>query len=332
MLSIIIPVYNAEATINCCLSSITKQGIDDFEVIIINDGSYDKSREICKDWCINDPRFHLIEQHNSGPSAARNLGIDQAVGKYITFMDSDDELSSDSLRPNLEYMEKHPEVSLIQFPLEVHHTNGNVEKRNTCETTLTGIRVINDIWCRSSDVINGFFWGKIYLASLFKGIRFPIGIRNSEDSWLLCEILPRCNVVRLSKDGAYLYKIHKGSLSFAIDQEQKNRHAVNNMRVLIKKLDNTKRLELSYATQVGCFAYCLTSLAELVNHEGFPPALSREFEDNIDDFPLGIRQIVCSKASLKARLKGLLAKLLGSRRYVGLLGIRSKIPFLKRLS
>ena len=92
LLSVIIPVYNCEKYLDECLSSLTRQGLNDkeYEVLIVNDGSTDKSAEIALSYCEKYHNFHLLNQKNQGVSAARNKGLDSARGKYIAFIDSDD--------------------------------------------------------------------------------------------------------------------------------------------------------------------------------------------------------------------------------------------------
>ena len=96
-ISIVIPVYNAEKTLIRCLDSIQQQTYKDFEAILINDGSSDSSAEICQRYCEADKRFKLINQENSGPSKARNQGIDAAISKYLAFVDSDDYIEPNML-------------------------------------------------------------------------------------------------------------------------------------------------------------------------------------------------------------------------------------------
>ena len=95
MISIIIPLYNKEAIIKKSLESVLTQDYDDFEVIVVNDGSTDKSAEIVK--AIHDTRITLIEQENGGPSKARNTGVKNAKGEWILFLDADDELLQGAL-------------------------------------------------------------------------------------------------------------------------------------------------------------------------------------------------------------------------------------------
>lgn len=95
MISVVIPLYNKEPIIEKSLYSVLSQDYDDFEVVVVNDGSTDRSAEIVKG--IDDSRIRLIEQENSGPSKARNTGVDNAKGEWIVFLDADDEFVSGAL-------------------------------------------------------------------------------------------------------------------------------------------------------------------------------------------------------------------------------------------
>ena len=97
MISVIVPVYNVEEYLEECLNSIQHQTYTDIEVILVNDGSRDGSKEICERYCQQDPRFHLINQENKGLSVARNRGMTESRGEFITFVDSDDVLKEDML-------------------------------------------------------------------------------------------------------------------------------------------------------------------------------------------------------------------------------------------
>ena len=104
MISVIVPVYNVEDYLEECLESIQCQTYTDIEVILVNDGSRDGSKEICERYCQQDPRFHLINQENRGLSGARNRGMTESKGEFITFVDSDDVLKEDMLEQLLKHM------------------------------------------------------------------------------------------------------------------------------------------------------------------------------------------------------------------------------------
>ena len=97
MISIIIPIYNAEAALERMLVSVSKQTFGDYELLLINDGSTDNSEVICLEAQRNDKRIRYISQTNQGVSAARNLGIKESQGDYITFLDADDEIDTNYL-------------------------------------------------------------------------------------------------------------------------------------------------------------------------------------------------------------------------------------------
>lgn len=96
--SIIVPVFNGENFVEKCITKLLEQTFYEIEVIIINDGSTDKTQKICEEMCKKDARIKLFNQENAGPSAARNLGLEMAVGEWITFVDSDDWLDKDCIQ------------------------------------------------------------------------------------------------------------------------------------------------------------------------------------------------------------------------------------------
>jgi len=98
LVSIIVPVYNTEKYIRQCLDSILNQTYQNFECLLINDGSSDNSADICREYVAKDARFRYFEKENGGVSSARNLGMERSGGAYITFIDSDDWLENDALQ------------------------------------------------------------------------------------------------------------------------------------------------------------------------------------------------------------------------------------------
>ena len=95
--SIIVPVYKAEAYLHRCVDSILIQTFEDFELILIDDGSPDRSGEICDEYAAKDPRIRVFHKENGGVSSARNLGIENMIGEFVSFIDADDELYPNSI-------------------------------------------------------------------------------------------------------------------------------------------------------------------------------------------------------------------------------------------
>lgn len=123
IISIIVPVYNAEAYLNRCIDSILEQTIQDFEVILVNDGSKDSSLAICKEYASQDSRVRVFSKPNGGVSSARNYAIEHATGEYIMFADADDWLDKDAIEKCYPYL---PEHDMVKFGLKSHWGDGSI--------------------------------------------------------------------------------------------------------------------------------------------------------------------------------------------------------------
>ena len=117
MISVIVPVYNVEKYLQECLDSIQNQTYSDIEVILVNDGSTDKSKEICGKYCKQDNRFQLLNQENQGLSAARNSGVAASTGEFIAFVDSDDIILPNYLETLMHYMLEDVDIVESQFTI-----------------------------------------------------------------------------------------------------------------------------------------------------------------------------------------------------------------------
>lgn len=122
--SVIIPIYNAEKTLERCLISVKNQQFSDFEVIMVDDGSLDQSRQIAEGVSCRDKRFRYLYQKNSGVSSARNLGLSEAEGEYITFLDSDDIYYPTYLSSFADMIQKYPEHGHYWCAFEEIDSNG----------------------------------------------------------------------------------------------------------------------------------------------------------------------------------------------------------------
>lgn len=116
-LSIVIPVYNVENTLERCLQSVCQRLIPNFEIILINDGSTDKSLAICKRYASNYVNIRIFNQENHGLSYARNKGIEECFSEYITFIDSDDYIDPETFPSLMTILEKHPEYDILEYPI-----------------------------------------------------------------------------------------------------------------------------------------------------------------------------------------------------------------------
>ena len=208
-LSVIVPVYRVEPYLDYCLRSIVQQDIEDCEVILMDDKSPDHSGEICDAWTQKDARFRVVHcPENKGLSAARNQGIELARGEYITFIDSDDYLSPHTLSPQLELLDIHPEVDVLEYPVCVHH---GAEQTHLY---LPGHGEITDYagWLRRKGYRHCYACNKIYKRHLWEDIRFPEG-RLFEDLLTIPSVMRQARRILASDKGLYYYCSRKGSIS-----------------------------------------------------------------------------------------------------------------------
>ena len=210
-LSVIVPIYNVENYLRECIDSILDQDVDGMEVILVDDGSMDGSGAICDEYAEKDQCVTVVHMENGGPASARNVGLDLACGQYIAFVDSDDYLLPNAYSPNLEYMEKHPDVDCLQFPFVYDQETSIVRyyERQEEEKTFVGNEVFLNWW--NGKVIYDTLWGKVFKREVFTDLRLPIGVF-AEDAMIVPELSKRCHRVFLSMKGRYFYRCTEGSL------------------------------------------------------------------------------------------------------------------------
>lgn len=209
-ITVVIPVYNGENYIVKCIDSVLNQTYKNLEIIIVNDGSTDKTKGILEKYVNNNSRIKIFEQSNKGISAARNLGIDHTKTNYITFIDSDDWIESDMIELLYRNIVKYnSEISAcgyyLDFQNNVKEINADATIHNfTKKEALT--RILFD------EEIKSHPWGRLYRTSLFKNLRFPVG-RIYEDYALLYLLVNEGENFVLEKVPKYHYVQHSASLS-----------------------------------------------------------------------------------------------------------------------
>jgi glycosyltransferase involved in cell wall biosynthesis len=115
LISIIVPIYNGEKYLSKCLDSILAQRFEDFELLLINDGSQDSSLSICRKYAQADKRISIYDIPNGGVSAARNVGIDNATGEWVMFIDSDDWVEEGLLETGLPYFNEYDMIDIATY-------------------------------------------------------------------------------------------------------------------------------------------------------------------------------------------------------------------------
>ena len=171
MISVIVPVYNVEEYLEECLESIQYQTYTDIEVILVNDGSTDSSKEICERFCQADSRFRLINQENKGQSAARNRGVKESVGQFIMFVDSDDIINKDVLEVLLPYMKK--DVDIVECGMTRNKEEFFLNKTSTIIFEGDAKEAILN--CISFDAVKFCAFTKLYRREIVEKIPFLEG-------------------------------------------------------------------------------------------------------------------------------------------------------------
>ncbi len=180
--SVIVPVYNAEKTLHKCISSILSQTFKDFELILVIDGATDSSIDICSKFAQTDNRICIVEKENNGVSAARNSGLDNATGKYVTFVDSDDYVSSDFLAELVAPMKSGINFALCGY-MQIDCNTSEEQSILPYEDNKLIYGNINTIIKLNSPPFISQPWNKIFRRDIIdkNKIRFPENISLGED-------------------------------------------------------------------------------------------------------------------------------------------------------
>lgn len=209
LVSVIVPVYNVEKYIRKCIESIITQTYTNLDIILIDDGSTDKSGKICDEYEKLDTRITVIHKKNGGLSSARNSGLDIAKGKYIGFVDSDDYISIDMYEVLLRYMEDEVDIVACGRYIVYPRIDKKVNKRIYCSDKIKKYNNIQAIEELLKPQIFPFgVVDKIYRKELFSNIRFPIG-RISEDIPVTYALFKKSrNIVHIGDCKYYNFQSH----------------------------------------------------------------------------------------------------------------------------
>ena len=211
LISVIVPVYRVEAYLDRCLRSITEQTYRNLEIILVDDGSPDRSGAICDAYAGKDSRVKVIHQENQGLSGARNTGIRAATGKYITFVDSDDAIHRDMVRYLLKLMKgHHADLSACQKQLIREDSTRIRDDAAALNRVLEGTDACMDALVRSGD-LEVCAWGKLYRTEMFREVEYPLG-KYHEDVFTTYRLAAQCSRIAIGSRKLYLYRQRGGSI------------------------------------------------------------------------------------------------------------------------
>mgnify|MGYP000912134466 CR=1 FL=1 len=209
MISVIIPIYNAETTLRRCLDSILSQSYRSLEIIVVDDGSKDTSGNLCDEYGEKNDRVVVIHQENQGVSAARNRGIDIASGEYVAFIDSDDYVDSDYFQVLLEGIERFNADFGMSALTAVPHIDMYtcLKSNNDIVSLIIGLKY----------GINAAPYNKIFKKHLIGNLRFDPQIYMGEDTLFAVEYAKKCRKGIFINKAMYHYNERTSSTSYMRD-------------------------------------------------------------------------------------------------------------------
>ena len=247
--SVVVPIYNAEKTLDRCLSSIVTQTYKNLEIILINDGSTDKSLEICKNWQEKDKRIRIICKDNGGVSSARNMGLISSLGEYISFVDSDDTIEKNMIEVLVSNMLKYnADLSIVNYKKIIkgkeYFDNASNDKK---------IIVYNkkEKFYIDLSIYKGFLWNKLFRKEKIENLALDENVHFCEDEMFLIDYVEKTNIYVYDERILYNYYIYENSGSSWTTWNEKKVTVLDARKKLIKKLSKydvtvTKRYYMEY--------------------------------------------------------------------------------------
>ena len=210
-ISVIVPIYNVEKYLRDCIDSILKQTYTNLEIILVDDGSSDKCPKICDEYARVDSRIIVVHKKNGGLSDARNVGLNICTGDYISFIDSDDWVNNNMLETLMDSITNNSsDFSFCGISRMNEDDNSCIELiKYGIERKETKYAFFKDILVRNHENVS--VCNKLYLASIFQDIRFPVG-QLYEDAAIICKVMNKIKTVSYTGSVNYYYRCRNGSI------------------------------------------------------------------------------------------------------------------------
>lgn len=267
-LSVIIPIYNAQSQIECCVQSICRQTYKNIEIILVDDGSSDGSFDLCQKLAQSDERIKAIHQENQGASAARNTGLEIMQGEYLAFVDADDFLVSQSIYEEvINAFNSKPEVDMVVFNWETFDTEKNsvVADSHIGDSVMTSSKAATLIADNfSTECGGGYPWNKVFRAErIFDGAEpeflFNTDLFVYEDKLFVLQCLSKCRMVQTISTVGYRYCVFPNSISHDVNRRGKMRknvvYALEIAEDFYRNIDKKVLREIKKNKNIAIIAY-----------------------------------------------------------------------------
>lgn len=239
-ISIIIPVYNVEKYLPACLDSILNQTYNDFEIVLVDDGSKDSSGKICEEYALKNDSIKVIHQSNGGQSTARNTGLRAASGEYVFFVDSDDLLYTDKVLEKVAKKTVNKPDAIFHKHIRWFEKTGKYTECDYSYDENTQGQSFEDILCKliDNDAYGNAAWKKFVRRDLLvdNNIEFQTGISAEDNDWFY-KVLLVMHSVELIDEVFYVYRQREGSVTHG-----KSEKLFDNMMWIIEKWAETVKI------------------------------------------------------------------------------------------
>lgn len=229
-ISIIIPVYNCEKYLNRCLDSVLNQTYNELEIILVNDGSTDKTSDICDKYKVKDERIKVIHKENGGVSSARNVGISESSGEYIMFLDSDDWIESNMVEKMYNHISRYDDIDMVMCGccLEFSSKEKNILDIKLKNKTYNSLEeYLKEFSYYRDKGVFGYSVNKIFRSSIIKNNQVLFKKYSiAEDLFFLYDLLPYCNKIKVIEDSLYHY-MHENQHSLSKSNKEDSLYIIN---------------------------------------------------------------------------------------------------------
>lgn len=301
-LSIIVPVYNREKSIERCIKSIMNQTYTNIEIIIVDDGSKDNTPKICKELQKKDKRIKYIQQKNSGVAEARNTGLVESSGNYIGFVDSDDYIEKNMYETLITEMESSKsDIAFCNYNIVDSNNKKNRKKCINKQMVFSANELIKKVLLENE--FNGVCWNRVFDRKIVQDTKFDKRMGMCEDLEFLMKIIPKCNKISYVNKELYNYVLADQNITTQNYYNSLNKWdcEVRYCNSLIKKYDKTD-IEI-YAKK----RYARINVSIYRNLKKEYKELSKKYRKNALKY--FYRIIFSNKIPIRFRMKLVLVKL-----------------------
>lgn len=265
LVSVIIPVYNVEEYLTCCVKSVMRQTYTNIEIILVDDGSTDKSGIMCDELQTEDSRISVIHKSNGGLSDARNIGISKACGRYTALIDSDDFVSDDYIEVLLKAMnDNDADIVQCKFAEVSEKCTVYSSKKSNHIKIYDREHALKDMLYQKK--LNNSAWGKLYKTDALKKYKYPVG-KLYEDLNVTYKIIDTSDKIVYIDSVMYLYRIRNSSIVRSSFNEKKM-ISVEFVDEMKECLVNENKI-YDMACKARCFSLYMHIFRQIPNEERY---------------------------------------------------------------